>query len=205
MNSDKELHEAEQFGFLLKLTDSLTAQNNFSGNTDDQHILSPRAAALESVASKINTKNECPTLFRKDDNLVEAQLVNGTKRSKNDQVSPLGSRKYVKRRKNNNIAISDLKSSRTSVEEKSTGFIRTHSNDFNNERNIKSKFDLAREPYAKPPLESTTIIKNGVEKIIRNGSIRLSNLNSDKVVETMILNITFSSSEDDDSSSDSDL
>jgi len=188
MATVEEIDEAEQLRFLaLKsmVRRSSKKKNNPNIDTDDQDILLLRAAALKTINNKKSLSN-------KDKSPVKNKLINEKKRSRSSQVSPSASKKSIK--------LTDMKNNLN------TNF--TSSNSIGNttrvlkhdpQQNFKSKHKL--ESQSKPEV----INKDDIKKIIRNGSIQLSNLDSEKFNETMILRITFSSSESDDSSNECDV
>lgn len=193
MATVEEIDEAEQLRFLaLKSMVRRSSKKKISSNTDtdDQDILLLRAAALKTINNKSSLNN-------KDENVVKNKLVNEKKRSISSQVSPLASKKSMKLTdmKNNNLV---------------NNF--TYNTSIGNTTRV-SKYDSQQECKSKHKLESNiesqskpeVIIKDDMKKIVRNGSIQLSNLDSETFNETMILRITFSSSESDDSSSECDV
>ncbi|XP_015370147.1 PREDICTED: uncharacterized protein LOC107166121 [Diuraphis noxia] len=192
MATVEEIDEAEQLRFLaLKsmVRRSSKKKNNPNTDIDDQDIMLLRAAALKTINNKSSISN-------KDENSVKNNLINEKKRSRSSHVSPLASKKSIKLtdKKNNNL-VTDF-TSNTSI---------------GNTTRL-SKYDPQQEYTSKHKLESIesqskpeVINKDDVKKVIRNGSIQLSNLDSEKFNETMVLHITFSSSESDDSSNECDV
>lgn len=191
MATNEEIDDPEQLRLLaLQSMVRRSMHNNSNKNTDDQDILLLRAAALKTITPKNSTQNSS-SMFNKNSKFKEAQLANEIKKSKRDQVSP--SRKRVKN-KNKNSLDCDINNSKT---ERPTKYLKTDSNP---QCELEPKLLSNVELQCKPE----TIIKDNVKKVVRNGSILLSNLNSDGIDETMVLHITFSSSESDDSSNESD-
>jgi hypothetical protein len=183
-NND-ENDEAEELRFLaLQSMVRRSMKNKVNTNeTDDQDIRLLRAAALKSITHRNNTQNN--RLSLKDDKLVKTQLINDKKRSLPE--CPLGRKKML---------ISNESKINNSVEH------------INKKNPGVNNFELKHKPILEPKAESqsnpATVNKGDVKKIVRNGSIQLSNLDSEKFDETMILHITFSSSESDDSSTECD-
>ncbi|XP_001943011.1 uncharacterized protein LOC100169199 [Acyrthosiphon pisum] len=193
MATVEEIDEAEQLRFLaLKsmVRRSSKKKNNSNTDNDDQDILLLRAAALKTINNKSSLGN-------KDEKLGKHTLINEKKRSISSQVSPLASKKTIKLTdmKNNNLA--NNFTSNTSI----GNTIRVSKNDPQQESKSKHKLESNIESQSNPEV----INKDDTKKVIRNGSIQLSNLDSEKFNETMILRITFSSSESDDSSSECDV
>lgn len=189
MATVEETDEAEQLRFLaLKsmVRRSRKRKNSSNPDTDDQDILLLRAAALKTINNKSLPSN-------KDEKLVQNKLINERKRSISSQVSPLARKKNIKQTdmKNNNLVNNVTYNTNTG------NTIKVSKHD--HEQECKSKHKL--ESQSKPEV----INKNDMKKIVRNGSIQLSNLDSEKFNETMILHITFSSSESEDSSNECDV
>lgn len=192
MATVEEIDEAEQLRFLaLKsmVRRSSKKKNNPNIDTDDQDILLLRAAALKTINNKSSLSN-------KNENPVQNKLINEKKRSISSHVSPLASIKSIKLtdQKNNNLVTKFT--SNTSIGSTS----RVLKYNPQQESKSKHKFESNIESKCKPEV----INKDNVKKIIRNGSIQLSNLDSEKFNETMVIHITFSSSESDDSSNECD-
>lgn len=194
MATNEDIDEAEQLRFLaLKSMVKKSSKKQSSTNTtdiDDQDILLLRAAALKTINNKSSISN-------KDENPVKSKLINGKKRTISSPLSPLARKKNIKltEMKNNNLVHNFTRN--TSIAS-TTGVLKHIP-----QQECKSKQKL--ESYIKKQSKPEVIKKDETKKIIRNGSIQLSNLDSDKFNETMILRITFSSSESDDSSSECDV
>lgn len=173
-----------------------TSSDNRTDEHDDQDILMLRAAALKTITNKSNTQNS--SSFYKDNELEKGKLLKQKKRSRsrsNHRKSTKKRTKYIKLNESN--------------------FTKNYSNI---ETSTTIKNDPEREHFREPNIlkhessaesESTSVAanKDEVKKIVRNGCMQLSNLDSEKVDETMVLHITFSSSESssDDSSNESDI
>ncbi|VVC41761.1 Hypothetical protein CINCED_3A024020 [Cinara cedri] len=195
MATTEDIDEAEQLRCLaLKSMVKRSIKKNSkikSDESDDNDILLLRAAALKTIAHKKNTKKR--SLIDKDNKLIKNKLLRGRKRTsskkvlkmKNKMKSIESKNKFINNNNNNNtntkLSIEDLK--------------------YNSE--IKKEDQLKFKPKTETIIDPTVDINEDVKKIVRNGSIQLSNLDSDKYNETMVLHITFSSSESEDSSSDS--
>ncbi|XP_025192795.1 uncharacterized protein LOC112592860 [Melanaphis sacchari] len=193
MATVEEIDEAEQLRFLaLKsmVRRSSKKKNSSNTDTDDQDILLLRAAALKTISNKNSPSN-------KDEKLIQNKLINEKKRSISNQVSPLASKKNIKLTNMKNNSFVNNVTSNTS-----TGYV-TSVSKHDPEQGCKSK--PKSESNIESQSKSEDINKDDIKKIIRNGSIQLSNLDSEKFNETMILHITFSSSESDDSSSECDV
>lgn len=187
MATYEDVDEAEELRFLaLKSMVKRSKQSNPSvkpnepDEPDDQDILLLRAAALKTISQK-------GSLINKDDKLVNGQ-VNKIKRSKSSQVPTMDKNKYLKLNDENDNSDSVVKTnSRVSSE--------------------VSKYDVGQkrrhyfEPNAKSQSELVVTNKDDVKKTIRNGSIQLSNLDSKIFDETLVVRVTFSSSESDENSS----
>lgn len=170
-----------------------SSSNNGTDEHDDQDILMLRAAALKTITNKSSTQNS--SLLYNDNKLEKSQFLKHKKRSKSSQEPTKKNKKYIKLNETN----------------------------FTNNCNIKTstkilKNDLDEEYFRKPTMashvssvesQSTSEAANKyeVKKIVRNGCMQLSNLDSEKIDETMVLHITFSSSESssDDSSNECDI
>jgi len=190
MATVEEIDEAEQLRFLaLKSMVRRTSKkkNSLNTDTDDQDILLLRAAALKTI----NNKN---SLNNKDKNFVKNKLINEKKRLNKEALSSSASKKNIKLTDMRNNNLLNNITSNTSI----GNTTRVLKNDSEQEFKSKNKLEHNIESQSKPEV----INKDDIKKIIRNGSIQLSNLDSDKFNETMILHITFSSSESDDSSSE---
>lgn len=181
-----ENDEAEELRFLAlqSMVRRSKKKKDSINETDDQDIRLLRAAALKSITHRSNSQNN--QFLNNDDNPENTLLINEKKRSL--QVSSLGNKKILisNESKNNNLV------KHTTIN-KSSGVdhvVQEH----------KPELELDTESQSKP----VAVNNDNVKKIVRNGSIQLSNLDSDKFDETMILHITFSSSESDDSSTECD-
>lgn len=188
MATVEETDEAEQLRFLaLKsmVRRSSKKKNSSNPDTDDQDILLLRAAALKTINNKSLPGN-------KDEKLVQNRLINEKKRSISSQVSPLARKKNIKQTdiKNNNLVNNITYNTSTG----NTSRVSKHIH----EQECKSKHKLESQ-------SKSEVINKNMKKIVRNGSIQLSNLDSEKFNETMILHITFSSSESEDSSNECDV
>lgn len=194
MATTEDIDEAEQLRCLaLKSMVKRSIRKNSkikSDETDDQDILLLRAAALKTISHKKNTKN-C-SLVDKDNKLIKNKLHNGKKRTISSKA--LKVKKKIKPNESKNVHVNNIfvDSKETSIE------------DLKYNPEIKQEVKLKFESNIESQIKPTPDKKEDVKKIIRNGSIQLSNLDSDKYNETMVLRITFSSSESDDSSSDCD-
>lgn len=194
MATDEEIDEAEQLRLLalhsmVKRSKPKSKPNNFNiktNETDDSDIVLLRAAALKTITHKSNTQNSL--LVNDDKDSFQDKYVSG-KRS--CEVSPLRSKKHVKIEQN-------------MINEQLYSF----TNDPSIESYKESLEHIKKEQCGqnKPEIKSKLVADNNgnTKKIVRNGSIQLSNLDSEKINETMVLHITFSSSESDDSSSECD-
>lgn len=202
MASNEDNDEAEQLRFLaLKSMVRRSKPNNSDNDADDQDIKFLRAAALKTITHKSNAQNH--SLVNKDDKIVKSLIVNEKKRS----ISGLSSLRNKKNIKLNENEMTDSKNfTNNSIVRKSSEVL---NHEHEQEYKRKSKFEYNAEAQSKPKAEShdkTTVSdsKDEFKKIVRNGSMQLSNLDSEKVDETMVLHITFSSSESEDSSSECD-
>lgn len=184
MATNDDIDEAEELRFLALQSMVRRSKKKIVNNndTDDQDIKMLRAAALKTIAHRNNAQNN--KLPKNDDKLMKSPLINEKKRSL--PVSTLGNKKMLI-----SNGSKDIKSVEQTNKEKPSEV-----NDFGHEHKCKLV------PNAESQSKSTDVNKDEVKKIVRNGSIQLSNLNSEKFDETMILHITFSSSESDDSECD---
>lgn len=170
-----------------------SSSNNGTDEHDDQDILMLRAAALKTITNKSSTQNS--SLLHKDNKLEKNPFLKQKKRSKNGQEST--------KKNNKNIKLNEIHFTNNCNTETSTKIL---------------KNDLEEEHFRKPTMPncvssvesqstSEAANKDKVKKIVRNGCMQLSNLDSEKVDETMVLHITFSSSESssDDSSNECDI
>lgn len=193
MATQEEIDEAAQLRFLalqsmvkrVKQTNSnnkfniIDTDNNYDDDTD---IKSLRAAALKTI---INKQTISP-LRNRDEKLQKCLIINEKKRGINDQ---------------------DILVTTNNKHLKSNGFDfaanNTEDGQFNEPKNIPEKNDTESNHISvtESPNKQVAITQNENAKIVRNGCMQLSNLDSEKVDETMIIRIAFSSS--DDSSSDS--
>lgn len=196
MASIEENDEAEQLRFLaLKSMVKRSKPNNSKckkDETDDQDILLLRAAALKTINTH-KTSSHNDLLANKNKTTINTKLINEKKR--NSQSSPSRSKKNIKLKHNvDNERKRNLIDHDSNYNELSRDVLPTHY-----EKNVINDSRL------KPNKNSYLVDnKDDAKKIVRNGSIQLSNLDSEKVNETMVLHITFSSSESDDSSSECD-
>lgn len=202
MATTEDIDEAEQLRCLaLKSMVKRSIRKNSkmkSEEPDDQDILLLRAAALKTINHKKNTKNGL-LVVDKDQKLTKNKLHNGRKRT-------LSNNKFLKIKKkiklnesrnryyNNNTTISTV----DIIEENTQKELPVEDIKYNTE--IKEDIVFKSKPKTESQIKSIADTKEDLKKIIRNGSIQLSNLDSDKFNETMVLQITFSSSESDDSS-----
>ncbi|XP_026817080.1 putative uncharacterized protein DDB_G0292292 [Rhopalosiphum maidis] len=193
MATVEEIDEAEQLRFLAlkSMVRRSSKKNTNNTDTDDQDILLLRAAALKTINNKSSQGN-------KDEKIVNNQLINEKKRSISSQVSPLVNKKNIKLTdmKNNNLVNNVTNNTNTG------NITRVSKHHLEQVFKNKHKLETNIESQSKSEVINN---KDDIKKIIRNGSIQLSNLDSEKFNETMILHITFSSSESDDSSSESDV
>lgn len=192
MATVEDIDEAEQLRFLaLKSMVRRSCKKKITSNTDtdDQDILLLRAAALKTINNKSSPGN-------KDEKFGENKLINEKKRSLSSQLSPLASKKTIKLTDMKNINLVNNFTSNTSI----GNTIRVSKHDPQLECKSKHKLESNIESQSNPEV----INKNDIKKVVRNGSIQLSNLDSEKFNETLILRITFSSSESDDSSNECD-
>lgn len=207
MATNEDNDEAEQLRFLaLKSMVRRSKQNNSDNDADDQDIKLLRAAALKTITHKNNAQNN--SLVNNNDKLVKSQIVNEKKRSFNSQPSSLRSKKNIKFNENKTTDSKDFtnnsnvrKSSEVLNDDHKQEYKRKPKLEYNTESHIKPKIEHITEPHS---LAAVNDSKEDFKKIVRNGSMQLSNLDSEKVDETMVLHITFSSSESDDSSSECD-
>lgn len=194
MATDEEFDEAEQLRLLalhsmVKRSKPKSKPKNFkikNDETDDSDIVLLRAAALKTITHKSNTQNRL--LVNENSDPFQGKDVSG-KRS--CEASPLRSKKHVIIQQN-----------------MSNEQLCNFTNDPSIESYKKSLEHIKKEQCGqdKPEIKSKLVANNNdnTKKIVRNGSIQLSNLDSEKVNETLVLHITFSSSESDDSSSECD-
>lgn len=191
MDINEEIDEAEELRYLAlrsMVKRSKPAKYIKTEETDDSDILLLRAAALKTI----NTKNaQIKLLVNKDDKPKQSIEINKKKRNSRTSVSK--SNKIIKLE--NNLKNKFVNSSTNNPSIKKDILKYNNSNHkFNNFIKIQPKIE------SKPFIESN----DNVKKIVRNGCIQLSNLDSKNVNETMVLRITFSSSESDDSSNECD-
>lgn len=174
--SNEEVDDAEQLRFLaLQSMIKRSKPNNFKPKTDD--VDDQDILLLRAAALKtITTKNS------------NISLVNNKKRS--CQVSPQRNQKNLKLKHEH---INDLTNKTFNDKSKETL-------QYDHKQDVE-KYEPQSESHNKSVIEK----KDEVKKIVKNGSIQLSNLNSEKVDETMVLHITFSSSESDGSTSECEL
>lgn len=206
MASNEDNDEAEQLRFLaLKSMVKRSKQNNSDNDADDQDIKLLRAAALKTITHKNNAQNH--SLVDKDDKLVKSQIVNEKKRSISS-LSSMRNKKSIKRNENkttdskhftNNSIL--RKSSEVLNHEHEQEYKRKPKLEYNTGAQSKPEAECIAESHYKTAVSDS---KDDFKKIVRNGSMQLSNLDSEKVDETMVLHITFSSSESEDSSSECD-
>lgn len=202
MATTEDIDEAEQLRCLaLKSMVKRSIRKNSkikSEETDDQDILLLRAAALKTINHKKNTKNGL--LVDKNPKLIKNKLPNGKKRTHSyNKVS-----KIKKKIKSNEIRNKRVKNNITVniIEENTQKELLFEDLKFDPE--IKQDNVLKSKSNTESQVIPTADTEDA-KKIIRNGSIQLSNLDSDKYNETMVLEITFSSSESEDSSNDCDV
>jgi len=193
MATKEDIEEAAQLRFLalqsmvkrIKKTSSNNVANEINNDNydEDSDIKLLRTAALKTITNK----SKVSLINNKDIKLEKCLLVNEKKRCLSDQEYVTKNKKSMKL---NNCNLSDNANNRKSSE--------TSKNYFIKEEHCNEPHDmiLTESPNKQVPVTQEEIIK-----VVRNGSMQLSNLDSKKVDETMILHITFSSS--DDSSSDS--
>lgn len=187
MDFNEEMDEAEELRFLaLRSMVKRSKPANYikPEATDDSDILLLRAAALKTITTK-NTRIKL--LVNKDDKSKQSTEVNKKKRHSRTSVSK--SNKMIKLE--NNLKNGFVNSS--AIKKDVLKYSNTN-HECNNFVKPKPKIE------SKPLIES----KDDVKKIVRNGCIQLSNLDSKNVNETMVLRITFSSSESEESSSECD-
>lgn len=185
MATKEDIDEAEELRYLaLKSMVKRSKKKKSSlkiDEADDPDILLLRAAALKTIVHKNNNKSN--TLVNNNDKPIKGKLLNEKKRN-NSQVTPTKNKKSKKLNEKQNIKCSGpeicpiISKSISEHEQKCKSMLEFHSVD--------------------------TVNKDDMKKIVRNGSIQLSNLDSEKIDETMVIRITFSSSESDDSLSDYD-
>lgn len=188
MATNEDNDEAEQLRYLaLKSMVRRSKQNCSNNDADDQDIKFLRAAALKTITHKSNAQSNL--LVNKDN-----KLVNEKKRSLSGQLSTSRYNKITKLNESQTIASKNLI---TSTDLKKSIEMIKHAQEQEYKR--IAKLENKAESQSKP---SVIDCKDTTKKIVRNGSMQLSNLNSEKFDETMVLRITFSSSESDDSSSE---
>lgn len=191
MAANEEIDEAEQLRFIA-LQSMVRKQKSkaISEETDDQDIQNLRDAVLKSIPHKSKTRNSL-LVKNKDKHTVKSQSVNGKKRGIHDQVNPLKIIKNTKPSANknsgskNDITNNTIKKIKCEPDQKQTCITRLN-------------------PTTESQNKSEAVNKDKVKKIVKNGCIQLSNLNSENISETMVIHITFSSSESDDSSNECD-
>lgn len=186
MATKEDIDEAEELRYLaLKSMVKRSRKKKSSlkiDEVDDPDILLLRAAALKTITNKKSNKNY--TLVNENDKPVNGGILNEKKRS-NSQVTPSKSKKIKKLNEKQNIKYTESEISSI-----------TFKNVSEHHHKCKSTLELQQSV--------DTVNKDDVKKVVRNGSIQLSNLDSEKVDETMVISITFSSSESDDSLSEYD-
>lgn len=169
----------------------------------DQDIKLLRAEALETITRKRNSQNN--SLVNKDEERVKSQNVNNKKRCIS-ALSSLPNKKSIKLNKNETTGSKDLsnysnlrKSSEVSNDDHKQKYICKPKLECNFESQSKSQVQYIAESHSKTAVNDN---KDSLNTIFRNGCMQLSNLNSEKIVESMI--VTFSSSESDDLSTECD-
>ncbi|XP_050426627.1 uncharacterized protein LOC126836949 [Adelges cooleyi] len=175
--TNDDFDDAEQLRLIaLQSMVRRTMKSNSNQTNDDQDILLLRAAALQSIASKIDNRKNTKKPIKIKSSSIKSQNVRAKKRSKSDRLpSPSKNHKHRgKRKKEDNLAIDNL-----SID----------------------NYENVIEDNKEKPVEPNKV---EAKKIVKNGSMLLSNLNSEGIDETMVIKITFSSTESDDSSSDTD-
>lgn len=191
MASKEEIEEAAQLRFLalqsmvkrMRHTDSDNRVDEIdtgSNYDDDPDIKLLRAAALKTITNK----NNVSPLSNKGDKYEKCLLSDERKRVMSNQEC--ASNKYLKPN-NSNLA-----------DDKKSIFKNGNSK---NDRREKEQFCSDTSVAESSNQSAVAVTREEITRVVRNGCIQLSNLDSEKVDETMILHITFSSS--DDSSSDS--
>lgn len=192
MTTKEEIEEAAQLRFLALQSmvkrmrhtnpdNRVDRTNNVNNYDDDPDINLLRAAALKTIANK----KKVGSLSNKDDKYENRLLRNEKKRSISDQERITKNNKYLKPNKSNKA-------------DNGKSICSKHGNAKNARR---EKRKCRKQSHDTSVSKSSYKPDAEITKIVRNGCIQLSNLDSEKVDETMILHITFSSS--DDSSSDS--
>lgn len=155
-------------------------QNNSCKNTDERQILSIDTSSLQT-------------------------LTNGIKRRGTDEVDLLESKQNEKRRKIDNDKMNLDNHSDTTITymEKSNEILKKNCAQIN-EPNHESSLKPDIEPNHEHTYEPETIIEECIKKkVIRNGSISLSNIDSEEIEETMLITITYNSSESEESINES--
>lgn len=189
MATKEDIDEAEELRFLaLKSMVKRSKKKKSSHKTeevDDSDILLLRAAALKTITHNKKIKNN--TLINKNDKPIDGMLLNEKKRN-NSQISPL---KNKKSKKLNDRQVYISVNTKNTEPDISTKIV-------NNIPKQEHKSMPKLEPNSKSNKNDNIFNKDDIKKIVRNGSIQLSNLDSEKVDETMVISITFSSSESDD-------
>lgn len=174
-----------------------SSSNNGTDEHDDQDILMLRAAALKTITNKSNTQNS--SLLYKDNKPEKSQFLKQKKRNKSSQEST--------KKNNKSIKLTETNFTNNCNIETSTKILK---NDLKEEQ-FRKLTNISTMPnnISSVEFQSTSEVtnKDEVKKIVRNGCMQLSNLDSEKVDETMVLHITFSSSENssDDSSNECDI
>lgn len=191
MATYEDIDEAEELRFLaLKSMVKRSKPNNPNvkskepDESDDQDILLLRAAALKTISQKTPQNGLFPN---KNDELENGQ-VKKIKRSKSGQVPTMDKNKHLKLNGESEISDSVVKTNPRVSSEVS-------------KHDVGQKRRHYFEPDTKSQGESITSNKDDVKKTIRNGSIQLSNLDSKIFDETLVVRVTFSSSESDENSS----
>lgn len=187
---------------LLALKSMVRRSKNKSSDHEvfDEDIKLLRAEALKTMNRKRNTQNN--SLVNKDEKHVKIQIVNEQKRSIDD-LSSFRNKKIIKLNENRTTDSKDL--SNYSYIKKSSGVLKDdHKQEFKHKPklkcNIKSQVEYTAESHNKVAINDS---KGNFKKTVRNGCMQLSNLDSDKIDETMI--VTLNLSESDDLSSEYDL
>lgn len=191
MVTDEEVDEAEQLRLLALQSMAKRSKPKKAriktDETDEFDIVLLRAAALKTITAKNNAQNSL--LVSGDGKLFKTKEVS---KKRSCEESPLKSKKCGKLEKKINNEQSYSFTTDSSIE------------------SYKESLDNIKKEHIgglyKSEIEGKLVANDndGTKKIVRNGSMQLSNLDSEKVNETMVLQITFSSSESDDSSSECD-
>lgn len=162
---------------------------------------------VNTITHKSNVQNY--SLVNEDDKLVKSWIVDEKKRSIGDSLHSLQNKKSIKLIENKTADSKNFISN--SIVRNSSGVL-NHDREQKYERKaiLEYNAEVQSKPEAKYIAEShnkTTVSqsKDDFKKMLRNGSIQLSNLNSEEVDETMVLHITFSSSESEDASIECDI